>query len=307
MHSFRLVMSAFRFLASSLLVPASALALAAALVSPVERDPVARLDIAPPALQSQDDEIGQASASIAIFPDLTSPAPKTAVAGADQMPSTTHAETAMRAEVAAARLDAQLTPEMRKYFGLFLYVSKAQEGPLAQHMMVFKKTHGHLQLAYDWLASTGREQVEVNARGRHVLTATPGGYYELDPDRMYRRYRSFSWDQEMPHAMFFNWQRAGRPTGLAIHAAAGDDVAKLGSRASAGCVHLSPDNAATLYALIRAGFRGRVPRLDVDRETGTSSNHGRFMHSRSGQIKTIDGYRVLVMIEDHSGEDEALL
>jgi len=301
---FRLVMSAFRLLASSFLVPASALALAAAFVSPAVREPVARLDLAPPA--AQDEGFEEASARITILPDLTAPPAAKTAAAAD--PFAMQAERKMRAEAAAARLEARLTPEMRKYFGLFLYVSKADEGPLAQHMMVFKKgQHGHLQLAYDWLASTGRERAEVNARGRPVLTATPGGYYELDPGRMYRRYRSFSWDQEMPHAMFFNWQRAGNPTGLAIHAASGDDVTKLGSRASAGCVHLSPDNAATLYALIRADYRGRVPRLAVDTDTGTSSNHGRFMYSRSGEIKTIAGYRVLVMIEDYSGEDEALL
>ena len=59
----------------------------------------------------------------------------------------------------------------------------------------------------------------------------------------------------MPYAMFFNWVKDGNQTGLAIHAASGEDVGKLGHRASAGCVHLSEDNARTLFAMIRAQYR----------------------------------------------------
>ena len=103
----------------------------------------------------------------------------------------------------------------------------------------------------------GREQDEIIARAAaRSFTATPAGFYELDPDRMYRRYHSYNWDQDMPNAMFFNWEREGVQTGLAIHAASGDDIARLGSRASAGCVHLSPENAATLFELIKADYRG---------------------------------------------------
>ena len=32
----------------------------------------------------------------------------------------------------------------------------------------------------------------------------------------------------MPNAMFFNWEREGVQTGLAIHAATGDDIAQAG-------------------------------------------------------------------------------
>jgi hypothetical protein len=40
--------------------------------------------------------------------------------------------------------------------------------------------------------------------------------------------------------MFFDWERAESQTGLAIHAAVRTDIAKLGGRASGGCVHLAP-------------------------------------------------------------------
>ena len=111
-------------------------------------------------------------------------------------------------------------------------------------------------LAYDWAASTGREAVEISPHGRRTLTDTPRGYYQFDPDRMYAPIIPSAWDQSMPYAMFFNWENHGDQTGLAIHAATGDDIAKLGSRASAGCVHLSPEHARTLYNLIQ----GRLSR-----------------------------------------------
>jgi hypothetical protein len=206
-----------------------------------------------------------------------------------------------RGTLAGRRLMASLTPEMTQNFDLFLYVSKAERGPLAQRLYVFRKEGGTLKLLYDWAASTGREQDEISPRGRHSFTATPKGFYELDPGRMYRRYHSYSWDQDMPHAMFFNWERQGMQTGLAIHSASGDDIAKLGQRASAGCVHLSPENAETLFKLIKADYRGPVPRFSYNAGTQTMSNTGAFAHRRDGSLKMTDGYRVLVNIEDYGG------
>ncbi len=209
-----------------------------------------------------------------------------------------------RAMAASMRLKAGLSPEMLKNFDLFLYVSKAASGPLAQRMYVFKKTQGDtLSLAYDWAASTGREKSETNARGRPSFTATPAGYYQLDPKRMYRRYRSYSWDQPMPNAMFFNWERQGLQTGLAIHAASGENIAKLGTRNSAGCIHLSPENAETLQTLIRANYRGQVPRFAYNKATRTMSNKGALMVGRDGNLRMTDGYRVLIFIEDYGGKD----
>ena len=224
-------------------------------------------------------------ASVTLLPDLALP----------KMPA--------RAEIVLARLNERLTAEMRTHFDLFLYVSKSASGPLAQRMYVFRKQPDGLKLAYEWTASTGREKVEINARGRHVITATPMGYYQLDPKRMYARYRSFSWDQDMASAMFFDWERAGSQTGLAIHAATQADIAKLGSRASGGCVHLAPDDAAALFDLVQANYRGLVPRFAYDHESRTGSNRGDFMRDRAGALKMAGGYRVLVVVEDYSGED----
>jgi hypothetical protein len=165
-------------------------------------------------------------------------------------------------------------------------------------MYVFKKEAGDISLLHDWAASTGREAQEVNARGAASFTGTPAGFYQLDPSRMYARYRSYSWDQPMPHAMFFNWRREGIQTGLAIHAAEG--TSRLGTRASAGCVQLSPENAKTLYELVRADYRGQAPRFSVDRND-TMSNQGRFARTADGALRMASGYRVLINIENYSG------
>ena len=200
------------------------------------------------------------------------------------------------------QLTQALTPEMLKNFDLFLYVSKAKKGPLAQRLYVFEKdSGGALVLAYDWAASTGREQYEISPLGVHTRTDTPAGYYELDPSRMYTAYHSHAWDQSMPYAMFFNWENQGNQTGLAIHAATGDDIAKLGSRASAGCVHISPAHAKLLYQLIRGGYKGEVPRFAYNRGTQTMSNQSEMMRGPEGKPVMADGYKVLIDIEDFSG------
>jgi hypothetical protein len=298
---------------------------------------VARISVAPPlhAVEIPDERLaGLASSprvSITILPDLTPPLPQPPMPqppvpqmASPRMPDMAPpdidiarnnlpmppipmppvAPITNRATAVAARLRTSLTPEMLQNFDLFLYVSKADRGPLAQRMYVFKKLpSGELNLVHDWAASTGRERSEVSPRGAHSFTATPKGYYQLDPQRMYRSYRSYSWDQDMPHSLFFNAEREGLQTGLAIHAATGDDIARLGSRASAGCVHISPQNAAMLYEMIRADYRGPVPRFAYNSDTQTMSNRGAFMHDATGRLKMADGYRVLVDIEDYGGEN----
>ena len=202
------------------------------------------------------------------------------------------------------RLKASLTSEMVDNFSLFLYVSKANSGPWAQRMYVFQKqANGDLNLLYNWPVSTGREELELNPQGHKLMTDTPPGYYELDPLRSYEHYTSSEWGQKMPYAMFFNWVKDGDPTGLAIHAASGDDVSKLGSRASAGCVHLSEDNARTLFTMIRSQYKGLAPRFAYDRRTGTMSNQGILMHDAGGNLKMAQGYKVLIFIEDYGGQN----
>ena len=84
---------------------------------------------------------------------------------------------------------------------------------------------------YTWPVSTG-------AKGY----TTPSGSYTAF--RMEKDYFSKEWDNApMPHAIFFTAQ------GHAIHGS--PYTKRLGTRASHGCVRLAPDNAATLFALVK--------------------------------------------------------
>lgn len=83
---------------------------------------------------------------------------------------------------------------------------------------------------YDWPVSTG-------LRGY----STPSGTYTTSS--MNKMWYSKQWDNApMPHAVFFTKE------GHAIHGTY--EVKRLGKPASHGCVRLSTDNAATLYALV---------------------------------------------------------
>jgi lipoprotein-anchoring transpeptidase ErfK/SrfK len=202
------------------------------------------------------------------------------------------------------RLKDSLTSDLYENFELFLYVSKADAGPWAQRMYVFQKdANDNLNLLYNWPVSTGREDTEKGANGKKLETSTPPGYYELDPHRSYEKYHSAEWDQDMPYAMFFRWEKDHRETGLAIHAATDDDVDKLGHRASSGCIHLSEDNARTLFTMIRSQYKGLAPRFAYDRRTGTMSNDGILLHDAKGNLQMAQGYKVLVFIEDYGGQN----
>ncbi len=204
----------------------------------------------------------------------------------------------------AERLRSNLTGELYANFELFLYVSKAERGPWAQRMYVFnKQSSGDLKLLHAWPVSTGRPARALTKAGWRYALDTPAGYYQLDPGRFHVHYTSSEWGMPMPYAMFFDWVKNGNQTGLAIHGVTGEDIAMLGQRASAGCVRLAPDNARTLFNLIRAKYKGPVPRFAYDAKTGTMSNDGILWHDRNGNLRETDGYRVLVFIENYGGDN----
>jgi lipoprotein-anchoring transpeptidase ErfK/SrfK len=203
-----------------------------------------------------------------------------------------------------SHLKVSLTKELYENFGLFLFVSKAEHGPWSQRMFVFRKEEsGDLNLLYSFPVSTGREVVMAGPSGQMYRTSTTPGYYQIDPDRTYRRYHSSQWDHAMPYAMFFNWEHDGLQTGLAIHAADGTDISLLGTRASAGCIRLHPQNAQLLFNLVRKNYRGLAPRFAYDSRTATMANDGLLMHDKNGNLKFADGYKVLVLIENNGGGD----
>lgn len=202
------------------------------------------------------------------------------------------------------RLRNSLSDELYSDFRLFLYVSKAASGPLAQRMYVFRKNpNDALDLLYDWPVSTGRDRNEPGGEALQLSTFTPTGYFKLDPHRFYRHHVSAEWREPMPFAMFFDWKERGFATGLAIHAATGSEIAELGSPASAGCVRLAPEAAETLFTLIRSEYRGLTPRFAMDHRTGTMSDNGIVLHDASGRAELTEGYKVLVVIDNYAGRN----
>jgi lipoprotein-anchoring transpeptidase ErfK/SrfK len=198
-----------------------------------------------------------------------------------------------------------LTAEMLANFDMFLFVSKAEgTTDTGQRMYVFQKQNsGDLVMLYNWPVSTGREKVEFAPDGTKQPSFTPAGYYELDATRMYVHHFSGQWKQPMPYAMFFNWENHGYQTGLAIHGATGDDIGLLGTRASAGCVRLAPENARVLFSLIKNNYKGLMPKFAYDKRTATMSNDGVLLHTTDGRLEMAEGYKVLVFIENYGGEN----
>jgi lipoprotein-anchoring transpeptidase ErfK/SrfK len=85
---------------------------------------------------------------------------------------------------------------------------------------------------YDWPVSTGRAGY-----------STPSGTYTATS--MNEIWYSKEWDNSpMPHSIFF------MKDGHAIHGSY--EVKNLGKPVSHGCVRISPENATTLYALVKA-------------------------------------------------------
>ena len=84
---------------------------------------------------------------------------------------------------------------------------------------------------YDWPVSTGRAGYSTPS-GTHTATSMNEVWYSKE------------WDNSpMPHSIFFI------KDGHAIHGSY--EVKTLGKPVSHGCVRVSPENAATLYALVK--------------------------------------------------------
>ena len=229
------------------------------------------------------------------FAELTTPGTDMQISGTSGSAGTTGL---------AARIRNGLPPELYADFELFIYVNKAETGPWAQHMYVFVKPRADshdpgLILIHDWPVSTGRERTERARDGERVSTATPAGFYELNPERFYTQYRSLQWQLDMPNAMFFDWKSNGRYTGLAIHGVTDpDSIAALGRRGSAGCIQLAADASKILFDLVRDSFEGQVPQFAYDTKTRVTSNSGQVARDENGRVVMGPGYRALVMIEN---------
>ncbi len=197
---------------------------------------------------------------------------------------------------AADRLRGKIPSELFAYFDVYLYVSKAASGSLAQHLFMFHKdSSNNLVFEQSFPVSTGRERHEK------YFTSTPAGLFELDPNRFERVHYSHTWNgAAMPYAMFLNAMIHGRQTGVALHSAS-VHTAQLGSRASGGCVRLPPEKAAELFERFHAEEQGMVPVFAYDASERRTDGNGRVLRDTDGKPVLTPGYRVLLFIEDYEG------
>src|SRR5262245_62595899 len=113
----------------------------------------------------------------------------------------------------------------------------ASQEPASKILITIDKTRQRMSVSvdgierYEWPVSTGR--------GGY---STPSGAFT--PTSMNEVWYSKEWDNSpMPHAIFF------MKDGHAIHGSY--EVKTLGKAVSHGCVRLAPENATTLYTLVK--------------------------------------------------------
>src|SRR5690606_31032066 len=101
---------------------------------------------------------------------------------------------------------------------------------------------GAFYTEYD--VSTGTEEVKETTSGRRYVATTPVGIFR--PTRAYKDYMSRTFlSAPMTWAVFFNG-------GIALHSTTTSQYARLGKRASGGCVRLRLDEAEELNQTIVA-------------------------------------------------------
>lgn len=196
-----------------------------------------------------------------------------------------------------SRIATRLPADFVRYFDLVLYVNKATDGAWAQTMFVFRRdANGGLGFVESFPVSTGRERRE------QYFTHTPEGIFEIDSERMFTMAHSGKWHgAPMPHAMFLDYSYRTVKSGVALHAAVGKAVDRLGNRDSGGCIRMPPDKAAALFDQLQNGYVGQVPTLVFDEDAGTTNRRGLMVKDRTGNAVLKPGRKVVVVVDAEPG------
>lgn len=139
--------------------------------------------------------------------------------------------------------------DLPKNFDLLILIDR---NPQVQSIEVFK--HGQEIPILSGKVSTGRETFDIptNFNKDPYCSITPKG--EFTVERLREEYLSSSWLKKdssgeyaegvsMPYSIFFK-------EGIAIHAVNQENIKKLGTKASGGCVRVDPKLAKDLFSLI---------------------------------------------------------
>ena len=125
-------------------------------------------------------------------------------------------------------------------------INKAIRGTDAQTLKLFENGVEVMKIK----VSTGKEERVVSTSGRTYVSTTPVGFYR--PTKMYTDYLSYTWNAPMPNAVFFIG-------GIAIHATGSSNYAKLGTRASGGCVRTTLADSKKIRELVMESGKGSAP------------------------------------------------
>lgn len=127
-----------------------------------------------------------------------------------------------------------------------IVINKAKVGAEAQTLKLFENGVEVMKIK----VSTGKEERVVSTSGRTYVSTTPVGFYR--PTKMYTDYLSYTWNAPMPNAVFFIG-------GIAIHATGSSNYAKLGTRASGGCVRTTLADSKKIRELVMESGKGSAP------------------------------------------------
>jgi hypothetical protein len=173
------------------------------------------------------------------------------------------AETKLRVEIYAKLLSGacrriQAIPmQMRSCFGA-LILSLVASGACANVLISVDKNTQQMTVSVD---GAPRYQFAVST-GRAGY-GTPNGAYH--PQRLERTWFSKEYyNSPMPHSIFFHG-------GYAIHGSY--EINRLGGPASHGCIRLHPQNAATLFALVKQQGVGATTIVVSGQNPGVARRH----------------------------------
>ncbi len=149
-------------------------------------------------------------------------------------------------EMPLARRNRSLEQLASKRFGIKYLLGMLLGGGFAM-LVASGPAHASVQITID--KNNQQMSVAVNGVQRYTWPVSSGVPAHETPNGTFKAFRmeedhySKEWDDApMPHSIFFT------KIGHAIHGT--DSVRRLGSPASHGCVRLSRENAATLYAVV---------------------------------------------------------
>jgi hypothetical protein len=182
-----------------------------------------------------------------------------------------------------------------------LYLLALSFGAIIAALAVAQPASANIMIVID--KSAQKMTVTINGEGRYIWPVSTGrnGYDtpngDFQPFRMEKDHFSREWDDApMPNSIFFT------KIGHAIHGTF--EARNLGRPVSHGCVRLSTQNAATLYALVkeqgvfntRVRLTGETPKIEKpddavarrDRSNGNDRETARARENTDSAARTPD-------------------